>query len=275
MDDKFKEMLSLHQKWLNNEPDGVRANLAGANLEGADLRRANLYNAYLVRANLKGANLVGANLVWANLVDANLAGANLAGANLEGADLRRANLYNAYLVRANLKGANLERANLAWANLENANLESANLEWADLDGTNLFRANLFRANLAWANLKGANLDQAKLPDYQIPQDKVLVVYKKVCYDIVLKLEIPVDAKRTASLVGNKCRCDKAKVIGWMDINKDKDFRVEPQTFISKHSDKFEYKMGEYAVEPDYDNDPRLECTSGIHFFMDFDSAKYY
>jgi hypothetical protein len=238
--EELDQILSLHQKWLNNEPDGVRADLVDANLKGVYLDRAYLDGADLARANLQGANIK-----WANLK----------GANLEGTDLRG----------ANLRGANLEVANLEWADLVGANLEGANLRGANLKG----------ANLVGVNLEGANLDQAKLPDYQIPQDEVLIVYKKVCYGIVLKLEIPADAKRTASLVGNKCRCDKAKVIGWMDINKDKDFRVEPHTFISKYNDEFEYKMGEYVTEPAYDNDPRLECTQGIHFFMDFRSAKYY
>lgn len=34
---ELKTILEKHQKWLNGEPDGKRANLEGANLEGADL----------------------------------------------------------------------------------------------------------------------------------------------------------------------------------------------------------------------------------------------
>jgi hypothetical protein len=240
----MKKILELHQKWLNKEPDGVRADFS---------------KAYMVRFNLALANLEGANLQGANLYNANLERANLQGANLQG---------------ANLQGANLERANLQGANLQGANLERAYLSRANLIESNLVESNLERAILKEANLYGANLDQAKLPDYQIPQNEVLTVYKKVCEDIVLKLEIPADAKRTASLVGNKCRCDKAKVIGWMHI-KYEDFRVEPNTFYSIYDVKFQYKMGEYVVEPKYNNDPRVECTEGIHFFMDLEAAKDY
>ncbi len=38
----IKNVLELHKKWLNNEKDGVRADLSGANLSGADLSWANL-----------------------------------------------------------------------------------------------------------------------------------------------------------------------------------------------------------------------------------------
>ena len=66
----LNKILDLHKKWLDNNPDGVRANLRGANLSGA---------------NLSGANLSGENLRWADLSRANLGRADLRGANLSGA----------------------------------------------------------------------------------------------------------------------------------------------------------------------------------------------
>ena len=69
---KLKQILESHGKWLRGEEGGERANLRGANLYGADL----------CGANLREANLCGANLCGANLCGANLCGANLRGANL-------------------------------------------------------------------------------------------------------------------------------------------------------------------------------------------------
>ena len=88
--EKLKEILERHRKWLNDEDGGERA----------DLREANLRGAYLRGANLCEANLYGADLYGANLRGANLRGADLYGANLYGADLREANLRE-----ANLRGA--------------------------------------------------------------------------------------------------------------------------------------------------------------------------
>jgi uncharacterized protein YjbI with pentapeptide repeats len=53
----LKEILKKHFAWLNDEPDGARANLTGAYLSGADLTGANLSRADLSRADLSGANL--------------------------------------------------------------------------------------------------------------------------------------------------------------------------------------------------------------------------
>ena len=75
--EELEEILDSHEKWLNNDPGGEKANLSGANLSDANLRGANLRG-----ANLSGADLSGADLCGANLSDADLCGANLCGANL-------------------------------------------------------------------------------------------------------------------------------------------------------------------------------------------------
>jgi uncharacterized protein YjbI with pentapeptide repeats len=108
--EQLKEILEKHKKWLNNEDDGIRANLKYANLRNADLMGANLRYASLMGANLKYANLRDADLRDADLSGANLSGANLMGANLRDADLKYANLRDADLRDADLSGANLSGA---------------------------------------------------------------------------------------------------------------------------------------------------------------------
>ena len=106
-----EELLAIiekHKKWLNGEPDGVRADLSGAYLS-----EANLSEADLSKANLSEADLSKANLSEANLSEADLSGAYLSDVNLSWADLRGANLSEAYLSGANLSGANLSEADLS------------------------------------------------------------------------------------------------------------------------------------------------------------------
>ena len=74
---KLKQILKRHEKWLHNESGGEKANLSGA-----DLRGINLCGAYLRCANLRDADLSGINLNEANLSDADLSGTNLCEANL-------------------------------------------------------------------------------------------------------------------------------------------------------------------------------------------------
>ena len=93
--EEIKKVLDSHQKWINEEDGGERA----------DLRRADL----------RGANLRGANLRWADLREA---------------DLRRADLRWAHLREADLRWADLRWADLRWANLRGADLSAANLDFS-------------------------------------------------------------------------------------------------------------------------------------------------
>ena len=80
-------IIQLHEKWLNGEPEGKKADLSNTNLSNTNLSNTNLHGANLHGADLHGAILSGANLNGANLNDANLNDANLNDAILHGADV--------------------------------------------------------------------------------------------------------------------------------------------------------------------------------------------
>lgn len=58
--DELKKIIALHEKWLNEEDDGKRADLRNADLREANLRNADLRGADLGGADLSGADLCGA-----------------------------------------------------------------------------------------------------------------------------------------------------------------------------------------------------------------------
>ena len=136
------DILLKHKLWLDDHPDGVRADLTEADLTGANLAGAILTEADLTEADLTGANLIGADLTGASLTKADLTDANLSGAILTGADLTRADLTDANLTGADLTGANLTDTDLTGtyltrAKLTNAILSGVNLADADLSGVTL------------------------------------------------------------------------------------------------------------------------------------------
>ena len=90
--EKIKEILKLHEKWLNGEEGGIRADLSDTNLIYADLSYSDLSNANLIYADLSNANLSNANLSNANLIYSDLRNTDLRNANLRNANLRNADL---------------------------------------------------------------------------------------------------------------------------------------------------------------------------------------
>ena len=220
--DALKIILEKHNKWWQNEKDGERANLGDANLRGENLRGANLGDANLRGANLRGANLGGANL----------RGANLGGANLRGAYLRDADLRGTYLGDADLRGADPRGADLRDADLRGADLRGANLGDIKQD-----------CNTKW-------------PWYQIPEGD-LIGWKK-CKEGIVKLWIPREAKRTASVIGRKCRAEFVVVLETPNHS--------PARSLNSQFTKIIYTEGETVLPDSYDDNFLVECSNGIHFF---------
>ena len=81
---ELKKVLDLHKKWLNDDEDGIRADLSYANLRNANLRNANLSYANLRNADLSYANLSYSDLSYSDLSYANLRGADLRDSDLSG-----------------------------------------------------------------------------------------------------------------------------------------------------------------------------------------------
>jgi len=198
-----------------------------------------------------GADLRGANLRGANLCGANLGGDTLCGANLDGANLRGASLYG-----ADLRGANLYGANLCGADLYGANLRGANLYGADLRGANLRGANLCGASLYGADLCGARDGELSIAQTRILPDGALIGWKKCKNDVLVKLRIPENAKRSHAY-GRKCRAEFVEVL---EV-------IGSSIGISQHDGITSYSVGQTVTADKWCDDYTKECAGGIHFFI--------
>ena len=184
--------------------------------------------------------------------------ASLVRADLRGADLSDADLRGASLVRADLRGADLSVAYLSDAYLSDANLRGADLRDANLRG----------ADLRDANLRGAK--NVPFIPYSCPDFGMFIAYKKAS-GYIIELEIPEDAKRLSANT-RKCRCDKAKVLRILNVDR----TVAEVTEVRSDRDSdFIYKVGEIVSVDDFDNDRWNECSTGIHFFINFQEAVDY
>ena len=213
------------------------------------------------------------NLALADLGDADLDGANLRGANLRGANLRGANLKGAELTGANLSDADLREANFSMANLYRTNLDDA-----DLYRANLTRANLYDADLYNTNLEKVILDMAYLVGAQnipyiplsCPSEGAFVAWKKVEGKYLVKLQIPEDARRLSATT-RKCRCDKAMVLDITSLDGEEHY----DEVVNYNYTTTVYKVGEMVYPNSFDDYRWLECSNGIHFFINKQDAINY
>ena len=154
-----------------------------------------------------------------------------------------------------------------WENMK-ANLRYADLRGADLRNANLRYADLRDANLREVHLRGA-VNVPFIP-YACPDFGMFIGYKKASGYIV-ELEIPEDAKRLSATT-RKCRCNKAKVLRILNYDR----TVADVTEVrSNYNSDFVYKVGDIVSVDNFDEDRFNECSTGIHFFINFQEAVDY
>lgn len=115
-----------------------------------------------------------------------------------------------------------------------------------------------RADLSWSNLSGVEgvIEDLLISYTSICPEGNIIGWKKCKNNVIVKLEIPAEAKRS-NVSGRKCRAEFAKVIEVIGAD----------VAVSRHDNKTEYRVGE-IVKPDRWDDNRWEeCSSGIHFFI--------
>ncbi len=180
------------------------------------------------------------------------------GADLSGADLRCADLRGADLSGANIRGADLRYADLRCADLSGADLRDANIRGANIRG---------------ADLRGADLSGTKnvpfIPTY-LP-DGEFIAWKKLPNGLIAKLKILEDSKRSRS-TSDKCRCDKCLVLEFQNQDGSKS---DLKTFTNKNYSECAYTVGEIVKADSWDKNRWNECSHGIHFFIDRQSAVDY
>ena len=185
-----------------------------------------------------------------------------------GADLRGADLRGAVLQEANLRCADLRGADLRCADLQGADLRGADLRGADLQGADLGGANLLGANLLGADLQGAK--NVPFVSTYLPEGE-FIAWKKLPNGLIVKLKILEDSKRSRS-TGDKCRCDKCLVLEFQ--NEDGSI-ADLKEYTSNRYAVCTYTVGEVVHADEWDDNRWHECSHGIHFFIDRQSAVDY
>ena len=90
-------------------------------------------------------------------------------------------------------------------------------------------------------------------------------------EFLVKLLIPADAKRSSATT-DKCRCEFADVLEITNIETNQAVQsVENITRVPNIT----YRVGERVYPDSFDENRWNECSHGIHFFVDKESAIHY
>lgn len=147
--------------------------------------------------------------------------------------------------------------------------ERANLSNSDLSYSNLSRCDLSNSNLSYGNLSLAN-NVPYIP-MACPDFGTFVGWKKCRCQLIVKLLIPYNAKRSSG-TGRKCRCDEAVVLAIENLD---GTQANTDYAVSIYYEQFVYKIGKTVSVLNFNENRFVECTEGIHFFINRQQAVEY
>ena len=170
---------------------------------------------------------------------------------------------------ADLRGADLRGADLSGADLSAADLRGADLRGADLSGADLRGADLSGADLSAADLSAADLSGAKGAELAIARTRILAAgtligWKKCRGGVLVKLEIPAEARRSHAF-GRKCRAEFARVLEVIGAEEGRSAYEWAPSVV--------YRVGETVRPEAWDEDWTVECGGGIHFYITREEAE--
>jgi hypothetical protein len=117
------------------------------------------------------------------------------------------------------------------------------------------------AYLPGANLTGADLTRAKDAGLVIARTRILaegalIGWKKCMNGVIVKLQIPAEAKRSHAF-SRKCRAEYADVL---EV-------IGGEEGISLHDGVTKYRKGSAVKCDKWNEDYTVECGGGIHFYI--------
>lgn len=270
--EELNKVLERHLHWLRKDCDGwknMRAILDGENLDGLNLNWASLDRASLRNASLNKTSLDRVSFNDASLDEASFKGTSLSRVSFEGSSLNNVSFNESILKMVSFKSASLISVSFRDASLYGVSFNWARLYDALLDGASFNRGcSFYKATFDMVSFK--KIKSFPFIPIACPDEGSFIGWKKA-HDKIIKLEIPADAKR-CSATSNKCRCDKAKVLAIQNL----DGSISDITEIASNYDKkFMYKVGETVSVKNFCNNRWQECSQGIHFFINRQSAVEY
>lgn len=191
---------------------------------------------------------------------------DLRGCYLRGCDLSNSSLHNSNLRSCDLIGCDLRNCDLRGCDFSFSDMIDCDFSFSDLRGCYLHDCDLRGCNFSGCDLRGCNLDFECLEfkKTRILPEGQIIGWKKCKNEIIVKLSIPAEAKRSHAF-GRICRAEFADVVEIFGADK----------AFSDWDENFIYEVGKRVYPDSFDENWQNECGNGIHFFITREEAENY
>lgn len=197
-----------------------------------------------------------------------LVGADFSDCDLTSTHFRYCYVNNTKFSKANLTGCSFIKCHFGWYD-----------KYLEIDGLNSVRVTIKEE---WCPYEHGAIFVTSIDNIRTALDTMgqdLIGYKalevRLCKGlskiVIAKLLIPAEAKRIV-FKDDKCRCEWAKVLEIYSIGTRQQYESAHSYMYSK---SLVYKVSEYVYADEFDDNARIVCSNGIHFFLTEEEAIEY
>ena len=194
---------------------------------------------------------------------------SLSSASFRHTTIKHCYFYNSNLSRARFGSADMDTVNLERCSLRNVNFDAARLQSVRFENCSLRNAYFEDSNM----MREVTTNHPQLPQGELEGWKLLCggTGEHDCYPVIARLRIPRDAQRVQPVVGYKCR---ASFVITEELFYPEGIKGSPSVHAS-YDRTTVYRVGEWTVSDRYDDNPFVQCSHGIHFFLTRKEAEDY
>lgn len=274
----------------------INCNLKNTNWRGVNMDNVTFRESKLIGSAFSSPHIVASYFKHCSLRNTLFKNFNFYDVNFSGSILYDAVFRNGYFINSRMHPIKIIEADLG--ELEYVTEPYKNASFYDIDFINSWFGNINfnRFSTMWHcyfNRVTFNSSCKNIPYIPMtcPEEGSFIAYKKVLKRPILGyngtcdwfennknvmiavLEIPADAKRSSGAGTRKCRCNKAKVLRFEDL--DGNVLTDITDGYSYYNKRSIYHVGKYVTEENFDEDRWKTCSRGIHFFMNRQEAINY
>ena len=250
----------------------MNVDLSGIKLDGVSIKYSTFF-----RVKLDDAHLDNTDFSYSNFYGGSFCNAQLTKVDLFGSSFHHVSFWDIVIRNSELDNINFYNTSFMGAHLKNTSLTTSilcdcNLNMSCFDDVTFTKTVFCRTDLDCDSL--VNPIDLDIP-MNLPEEEFIgwkKLYNIFNVSIIVKLKILADSRRSRA-IGDKCRCDKALVLEFQDVNG----TVLNIPYIVNESffPKCTYTVGEIVEADEWDDNRFNECSHGIHFFLDRQSAVDY
>jgi len=262
----------------------ISANFSNTNFSNSDFSDSNFCNSDFSDSNFCNSDFSNSKFMYSNFCNSNFSNSNFSDSDFSNSKFIYSNFCNSNFRCSDFSNSNFMYSNFMYSNFMYSNFSNSNFSDSNFNNSSFMCSNFNNSNFSNSNFSDSDFSNSNFSDsnfsnsdfsnsnfnYRIcPQLGLFIGWKKCKNNLILKLEIQDSSIVSGGFINRKLRTNKVKVLEIQNVD---GTTSNYSTAVSGYDTGFKYTLGETVEVENFKKDDKIDCDTGIHFFMTREEA---